>query len=83
MPYETLQSLPSSLRTHLPLRAQEIYWEAFNAAWEQYADLLSRQGPAAVEEAVSRSAWAAVRRKYRQDPVSRRWRLLSAGAGGI
>lgn len=75
MPYKSLQELPSSLKTHLPLRAQEIYREAFNAAWEQYADLLTRQGPAAMEEAVSRSAWAAVRRIYRQDPVTRRWRL--------
>jgi cation transport regulator len=78
MPYESLQALPSSIKTHLPLRAQEIYREAFNLAWEQYADLLARQGPASVEEAVSRSAWAAVRRKYRQDPMTRQWRLISA-----
>ena len=77
MPYESLQALPASSRTHLPLRAQEIYWEAFNAAWEQCADSLGRQCPAAIEEAVSRSAWAAVRRKYRQDPVTRQWRLLA------
>jgi cation transport regulator len=77
MPYESLQALPFSLRKHLPLRAQEIYCAAFNAAWEQYAELLSRQGPAALEETVSRTAWAAVRRKYRQDPVTRQWRLLA------
>lgn len=79
MPYESLQALPSLLRTYLPLRAQEIYWEAFNAAWERYADSAAHLGPAAVEEAVSRSAWAAVRRKYRQDPVTRRWRLITTG----
>ncbi len=77
MPYESLQALPPSLRSHLPLRAQEIYRQAFNEAWEQYADLMARQGPAALEEAVSRSAWAAVRQKYRQDPVTLQWRLLA------
>jgi cation transport regulator len=77
MPYENFQAPPSALRKHLPLRAQEIYCEAFNAAWEQYAELLSRQGPAALEEVVSRTAWAAVRCKYRQDPVTRQWRLLA------
>ena len=78
MPYESLEALPSSLKTYLPLRAQEIYREACNAAWEQYADTLSLQGPAAIEEAVSRAAWAAVRRKYRQDPVTGQWRLLGS-----
>lgn len=77
MPYESLQALPPSLKTHLPLRAQELFREAFNAAWDQYADLLADHGPAAIEEAVSRSAWAAVRSKYRQDPGTRRWRLIA------
>ncbi len=80
-PYESLQMLPISLRTWLPLRAQEIYREAFNAAWERYADSpAALAGPAAIEEAVSRSAWAAVRSKYRQDPATRRWRLIAAYA---
>jgi cation transport regulator len=78
MPYESLQALPSLLRTHLPLRAQEIYRDAFNAAWEQIIDSVAHLGPAAVEEAASRSAWAAVRQKYWQDPVTRQWRLMSA-----
>lgn len=76
MPYESLEALPADLKLHLPLRAREIYWEACNAAWEQYADSPLLYGPAAVEEAVTRAAWAAVRRKYRQDPVTRQWRLL-------
>ena len=78
MPYESIQALPERLRRNLPLRAQEIYWEAFNAAWRHYADLLSEQTPAALEEAVSRSAWAAVRRQYRQDRATGRWRLMAA-----
>jgi cation transport regulator len=80
MPYESVQALPERLRQYLPLRAQEIYREAFNAAWRQYTDLLSNKPPAALEEAVSRSAWAAVRRQYRQDRATGRWRLMAAGA---
>ena len=76
MPYDSLQALPSRLRMLLPLRAQEIYREAFNAAWEQSVDTMSQSGPAAVEEAVSRTAWEAVRRMYHQDPATRRWRLI-------
>jgi cation transport regulator len=78
MPYETVQALPERLRQFLPLRAQEIYWEAFNTAWGQYAD--THHHPAALEEAVSRSAWAAVKRHYRQDTTTGRWRLLTAPA---
>ncbi len=76
-PYESVDSLPSLLRKNLPLRAQEIYREAFNLAWEHYAESAARSGPAAIEEAVSRSAWAAVRRKYLQDPATKRWRLAA------
>ena len=43
MPYETIKALPERLRQSMPLRAQEIYWEAFNAAWRHYADLLSHK----------------------------------------
>ncbi len=80
MPYESLEALPPSLTMHLPLRAREIYYNAANEAWEQYTDSLLVHGPAAVEEAVSRAAWAAVRRKYRQDPATGRWRLLQGGS---
>jgi cation transport regulator len=78
MPYESVQALPQQLRQHLPLRAQQIYWEAFNDAWGQYQDTMSNQHAAALEEAVSRSAWAAVRRQYRLDRETGRWRLMTA-----
>lgn len=78
MPYENVQALPKQLRQFLPLRAQEIYREAFNTAWRRYADLMSDAYPAALEEAVSRSAWAAVRQHYHQDKTTGRWRLMSA-----
>jgi cation transport regulator len=78
MPYEDIQALPPQLRAHLPLTAQQIYREAFNDAWRQYADLSVNPQPAAVEEAVSRSAWAAVKRQYRLDRATGRWRRMTA-----
>lgn len=59
MPYETNGDLPPSVRAHLPSHAQDIYREAFNHAWIQYA------GPR-VEEIAHRVAWAAVKKKYRK-----------------
>ncbi len=78
MPYEDIQALPQQLRQQLPLAAQQIYREAFNDAWRQYADLYASDQPAALEEAVSRSAWAAVRRQYRLDRATGRWRRMTA-----
>jgi cation transport regulator ChaB len=38
MPYKSLVELPASVRDNLPKHAQEIYKEAYNSAWDQYAD---------------------------------------------
>jgi cation transport regulator len=62
MPYAINDDLPVSVRSHLPPHAQDIYREAFNAAWDRYGG----------EEAVPhRIAWAAVKRRYRK--VGERW----------
>lgn len=45
---------------HLPPHAQEIYREAFNHAWQEYA------GDPRGEEVPHRVAWAAVKRQYRK-----------------
>lgn len=60
MPYRENRDLPPSVRDHLPDHAQDVYREAFNAAWERY-DADPRQ-----EEIAHRVAWAAVKRKYRK-----------------
>ena len=54
MPYRSIQDLPESVLDHVPKHAQEIYKEAFNSAWDQYADPDDRH----------RVAWAAVKEKY-------------------
>jgi len=60
MPYATNADLPPSVRGHLPAHAQDIYREAFNAAWRRYDASFRR------EEIAHRIAWAAVKRSYRK-----------------
>jgi cation transport regulator len=38
VPYVTNDDLPPSVRNHLPRHGQDIYREAFNHAWQEYAD---------------------------------------------
>ena len=64
MPYESISDLPESVRDNLPRHAQEIYKEAFNSAWEQYADPDERRGDASREETSHKVAWSAVKEKY-------------------
>jgi len=56
VPYLTNDDLPLSVGHHLPEHAQDIYREAFNHAWQEYAENPRR------EEIALRVAWAAVKR---------------------
>ena len=73
MPYNALKELPSNVRDNLPEHAQTIYMEAYNSAWDQYADPEERRGDASREETARRVAWAAVKQSYRRDDDGR-WR---------
>ncbi len=64
MLYEQIDDLPESVRENLPKHAQEIYKEAFNNAWEQYADPDDRRGNASREEVSHKVAWSAVKQVY-------------------
>jgi cation transport regulator len=64
MPYHTIAELPESVRKYLPKHAQEIFKEAFNHAWEQYASPADRRGDASREETAYRVAWSAVKNEY-------------------
>jgi cation transport regulator len=65
VPYDHNAELPKPVRDHLPEHAQTIYREAFNHAWQQYADDPEH------EEIAHRVAWSAVKRKYRK--AGARW----------
>lgn len=64
MPYENRSALPESVRNVLPVHAQDIYKEAFNSAWDEYAKAKDRQGDDTREETAYKVAWAAVKHSY-------------------
>lgn len=64
MPYTTTETLPESVRSHLPQHAQEIYLAAYNSAWDEYQH---------DEERAHRVAWAAVKRTYHKNEQTGRW----------
>ncbi|MDF2118547.1 ChaB family protein [Roseiarcaceae bacterium H3SJ34-1] len=67
MPYVSVEDLPAPARAQLPEHAQEIYRNAFNRAWLEYAD----RDAGAHEAMAHRIAWAAVKYMYRKD--GRQW----------
>jgi cation transport regulator len=61
MPYRSTRELPESVRDNLPEHAQDIYKEAFNSAWDEYADKDKRRGDESREEVAHKVAWSAVK----------------------
>ncbi|MFW6282466.1 MAG: ChaB family protein [Minisyncoccales bacterium] len=66
MPYEKISELPDPVRMNLPERAQEIYKEAYNNAWEEYKNPEDRKTKSSREEVSHRVAWSAVKQKYKK-----------------
>lgn len=64
MPYDRIDELPNQVKDNLPKHAQEIFKEAYNNAWNQYADPEERKGDASREETANRVAWNAVKQEY-------------------
>ena len=71
MPYGKITELPDSVRDNLPKHAQEIYKEAYNSAWDEYADADDRRGDDSREETAHRVAWTAVKKKYEKNDDGR------------
>ncbi len=71
MPYKTNDDLPKSVKHVLPSHAQDIYREAFNSAWEEYADPDKRYEGDSLEDTARKVAWATVKHKY--EKISDRW----------
>lgn len=64
MPYQSVDDLPEDLQDLLPKHAKEIYKEAYNSAWDQYADPDDRQSDRSQEETAHAVAWSAVKQDY-------------------
>ncbi len=73
MPYKTDRDLPAAVRDNVPKHAQDIWREAFDHAWEEYADPKKRRGDESREEAAARVAWAAVKSEYHKDEKTGEW----------
>ena len=71
--YKNLEDLPKGVK-NLPKHAQEIYFEAFNNAWEQYKEPEERRDPEESREQVaSKVAWSAVKKEYEKDEETGKW----------
>lgn len=64
--YKALKELPDSVKDNLPKKAQEIYKEAFNSAYEQYKSPAKRRKGTGRTETAARVAWAAVKKEYKK-----------------
>ena len=62
MPYSSNNELPDQVAIVLPKHAQDIYKEAFNSAYDEYADAKDRRGDTDREETAHRVAWSAVKK---------------------
>jgi cation transport regulator len=67
MPYDSNKDLPDSVKDNLPQHAQEIYRQAFNSAWDEYADPEDRRGDQSREQTAAQVAWSAVKQEYEKD----------------
>lgn len=77
MPYKGINDLPNRVKENLPEHAQEIYLEAFNSAWDQYAKPEERRGDATREETAHKVAWSAVKKVYLKDEKTGEWKKKS------
>lgn len=66
MPYTNRDELPETVQSALSNvpHAQDIYKEAYNSAYEEYANPADRDGDASREEVAHRVAWSAVKTQY-------------------
>ena len=71
VPYKTNNDLPKNVTHVLPVHAQDIYREAFNHAWQEYANPAERRDDASREETAHKVAWSAVKKKY--EKTGERW----------
>jgi len=67
MAYNKNIDLPESVKDNLPEHAQDIYREAYNAAWEEYEDKKDRRQDRSQEETAHAVAWSAVKDVYEKD----------------
>lgn len=73
MPYASINELPEGVQNVLPKHAQDVYKEAFNSAYDEYADPDERRDDAGREEVAHRVAWSAVKKAGYEKGDDDRW----------
>lgn len=66
MPYKSNSDLPYNVTNVLPKHAQDIFREAFNSAYDEYAKPSDRRDDSSREDVARRVAWSAVKKKYQK-----------------
>jgi cation transport regulator len=67
VPYKSDTGLPDAVKDNLPMHAQDIWREAYDSAFEEYADPKKRTRGGDREEVAARVAWSAVEHEYHKD----------------
>lgn len=66
MPFNKKSELPKGVKDVLPPKAQDIWKEAYNSAYDQYQDPDKRRGDDSREEVSAKVAWSAVKKEYKK-----------------
>ncbi len=66
MAIKSKSDLPEGVKNSLPSHGQEIWLEAYNSAYQEYADPEDRRDNRDREETAARVAWSAVKNKYKK-----------------
>ena len=66
MPEKKIKQAPQRIKAELPEHAQHIYVEAYDRAYDEYADPGKRRGSELREAVVHKVAWSAVEKEYQK-----------------
>jgi len=67
MLYEHRTDLPKALQRTMPIEAQEVYREMYNATWSRYQHTYGDLEALSAEELAHRMAWGKVKRHFFKD----------------
>lgn len=77
MPYQRRNDLPKKILSSLPLHAQKIYMKTYNNAIEEYQNPKkirdNSSGKKSPDITAYKVAWAAVKKKYKKDKITKNW----------
>lgn len=73
MPYNNINDLPIKIKSHLPIKAQEIYLNAFNNHYIKYLNIKNIRE---LESESSRIGWMAVKKKYIKNSNTGQWQQI-------